>query len=288
MRTLEALPAAECVSGNLLPVGIAHLAAQELPDELSEALQRSFSGALADYMESSTYRSRSAALRKWWIASRGLTTLRPAAQGVRTESTLVYKEPFLAFAPDFAYQALPNARLLYLYRDGRDVADSLVRSYDVLSDRKLLGLATNEVMLGRSIDDHFVPWWVAVGEETAFLGASQYARAAWMWREMVRRSQKFVERTDVTQSGRVLAVRYEELMSDSLAQGQAIVEHLGEPMPSRMRAQLEAAHANSIGIHSRRDATEIAEAEMLAGPELQAFGYRLHIAGEQPEVGARP
>jgi len=275
MRALEALAQTECVSGNLLPVGIAHLAAQELPEEVREALQRSFSGSLADYVTSAAYRSRSAALRKWWISGRGARRLRVALRSGRPERMLIYKEPFLAFAPGFTYDALPGARIIYLFRDGRDVADSLVRTYDVLSDQKLLDLASNELVLGRAFDQRFVPWWVPAGHDGEFIAASQYVRAIWMWREMVRRCGEFLARADVQQSGRVLQVRYEELMSDPLVQGQAIVSHLGQPMTPAMRRQLRSAHARSVGIHKRREAAELLAAEKLAGAELEALGYPL-------------
>jgi Sulfotransferase family len=278
MRALEALPESECVSGNLLPVGIAHLAAQELPDDMREALQRSFSGSLTDYLSSAVYRSRSAAVRKWWISGRRPARLGDAARARRAETMVIYKEPFLAFAPAFAYEALPGARLIYLFRDGRDVADSLVRSYDVLSDRKLLDLATNEVMLGRRSGDRFVPWWVQEGEDGAFLEASQYVRAVWMWREMVRRSREFLARADVEASGRVLPVRYEELMGDPPAQGDAIVRHLRQPSSPAMRKQLHNAHSRSVGIHARREPEEILAAETLAGAELEALGYALQAS----------
>jgi len=280
MGALGALAGAECVSGNLLPVGIAHLAAQEeLPDDVREALERSFRVALADYLTTSLYHARSAALRKWWAASRHPSTLAAALKGRRVERMLIYKEPFLAFAPELAYDALPQARLLYIYRDGRDVADSLVRTYDVLTDRKLANLESNEVHIGRRVGDLYVPWWVSDGESGSFLSASPYLRAVWMWREMVRRCSDFFTRPDVAASGRVLQVRYEDLIGDPVQQGQAIAEHLGWRLTPRMRKLLLGAHPRSIGIHGRREQAELTGAERLAGAELETLGYAMRSPG---------
>jgi hypothetical protein len=285
MSALGCLPGAECVSGNLLPVGIAHLAAQNLDDQVRDALQRSFRVGLSDYLTTSLYHARSAALRKWWASGRQSSTLGAAIQGKRIEQILIYKEPFLAFAPSYAYEALPDARLLYLFRDGRDVADSLVRTYDVLTDEKLASLESDEVHIGHMLGERYVPWWVGDSESAGreFLAASPYLRAVWMWREMVRRCGEFFDRPDVKSSGRVLRVRYEDLIRDPLTQGQGVVEHLGLELTATMRKQLGGAHPRSIGIHRQRDRVELAEAERLAGAELVALGYPLLTRGDTRE-----
>lgn len=279
MSVLSALPEAECVSGNLLPVTIPHLAAQpDLSEEARQALERSLRCGLADYLRTSLYHARSAALRKWWVSSRRASTLPGAWRGRRVERMLVYKEPFLAFAPELPYAALPQARLIYIYRDGRDVADSLVRTYDVLTDRKLASLDTAEVQLGRRVESGlYVPWWVegraGVPAAEAFLSASPYVRAVWMWREMVRRCEEFCSRPQVTGSGRVLRVRYEDLVAEPLRVGQTIAEHLGQRLTAGMRRRLRDAHPRSVGIHSRREQADLMQAERLAGEELRMLGY---------------
>ena len=270
MRALDALPDTECVTGNLLPVAIPHLWNRELSEEARETLLGAFEKSLRDYLESGAYNARAAALAKWAAARGGLLR---AARGERREARLVYKEPFLAFAPDYAYEALPGARLVYLVRDGRDVADSLVRSYDVFTDEKLVRLDTSEAPIGRLRGDRYVPWWVEEGADEEFLAAVPYVRAIWMWMEMVHRCDEFFSRPEVVASGRVLQVRYEELVGDPVGVGSRIVGHLGTDMNRRVKARLREAHAGSVGVHRGRDRAEIAEAERVAGAELALLGY---------------
>ena len=279
MRFLDALPDAECVSGDLLPAGITHLAGQSLPNNIHAALEHSFGCSLADYMTTSAYLSRWAAMRKWWTTGHKIRGLRFAAAGIRTECMLVYREPFLAFSPQLAYNAVPTARIIYIYRDGRDVADSLVRTYDVLTDLKLQSLETNEALFGRKVDDRYVPWWVPVSEESEFLGATPYVRAIWMWRHMVAGCGAFFSRPDVVASGRVLHVRYEDLVTDPLEEGHTILSHLGVKMTPRVRQHLKAAHPRSIGIHGRHCKATIREAERIAACELERLDYCTEMKG---------
>ena len=273
MGVLDALDEAECVTGNLFPIPMLHLAAQPLPAETEGVIERSFAGAMRDYAESAAYRSRLAALRKWWAASRRPSALAPALRGERRERVLVYKEPFLAFAPQLAFDALPESRIVYLVRDGRDVADSLLRKYDVLSDAKLAGLDSNEAPIGRRHGEIFVPWWVSAGEEEAFAAADQFVRAAWMWREMNARCEALLARPEVQESGRVLIVVYEELMADPVPQGRALIEHLGMRTTRRAERRLAEGHTRSFGIHRGREESSIRGAEQVAAPQLSRFGY---------------
>jgi hypothetical protein len=270
MRFLDAMPETEAVAGNLLPTVVPHLMNQDLSPDVREALLGAFPRSLRDYLESGAFNSRSAALRKWVAARHDLSG---AVAGRRHIVRVVYKEPFLAFAPDYAYEALPGSRIVYIVRDGRDVADSLVRSYDVLTDRKLEGLDSTESPLGRRHGAIYVPWWVEEGREDEFAAATPYVRALWMWAAMAGRCRAFFSDDPVRASGRILELRYEDVVGDPGEWGRQVAEHLGGQMTARMRREVDEAHSRSVGVHRRRDEAELAAGARIAGDELQANGY---------------
>lgn len=275
MEVLDTLGEAECVTGNLFPTALLHLAAMPQPAETLEVVERGLRGGLRDYLASSAYNSRAGSLRKWWAASRDPRDFREALSGRRRERVLVYKEPFISFCPEVVWDALPDARFLYLVRDGRDVADSLLRKYDVLSDTGLADVESNETPIVRRSGELLVPWWVESGAEQAFIEADQYVRAIWMWSAMVSRAQDFLERPDVQASGRVLTVRYEDLVADPLGQGSALIDFLGMRMGPRTIEALGDGHQGSLGIHRKRPPATIAHAEEVAATALRRSGYEV-------------
>ena len=273
MRALNALPDTECVNGIIFPSAIPQMVNQPLPPDIHEALTVEFRQSLLRYLHSGFFNARAAAMQKWFAAPTGPGGLWRALRGHRAVDRLIYKEPFLSFAPAFAYAAFPDARFIHIYRDGRDCADSLVRSYDVLTDEKLTTLNHAEMRFGRKVDHRYVPWWVDDGDEAEFLAATPYVRAIWMWKTMVRRCHDFSARPDVAAAGTVLALRYEDLMRDPLTQGRAVADHLGVGMNKWFRSRLKDAHTRSIGLHRQRSAEDLRAAERVAEDELRLFGY---------------
>ena len=273
MECLEALPYSECVSECLLPYPLPHIANQPLSTEIYEALCFSFLSIMFNYAESGEVKSRYAAFSRWTKGCLSTSELIETYRGKRSLKRIVYKEPCLGFAPEYTYQSLPNCRIIYIYRDGRDAADSLVRTFDLLSDRQLMTLQSREMPLGRKYDHRYVPWWVKEGLEAEFLSSTPYVRSVWMWKEMVRRCHEFFSRPEVVASGRVLLLKYEDLVSDPLNYGKSVVEHLGCSLNERLRKQFKGARQSSVAIHKRRDAQEIEAAEKIAHSELELYGY---------------
>jgi hypothetical protein len=270
MGLFDTMPKTEAVSGNLLPIAIPHVMNQELAPQTRAALVAAFKRTLDDYLDSGMFNSRAAALRKWILTRDDVASLRG---GQRQMDRIVYKEPFLSFAPEYVFEAIPGVRVVYIIRDGRDVADSLVRTYDVLTNARLADTNTNEALIAREHAGLMVPWWVDEGRDEEFLSLPPYARAAWMWAWMVRRCREFFADDPRCDHDRLLQVRYEELVQEPVAWGERIAEHFGTTMSKRMRQAAKSAHARSVGVHRRRDDREIAEATRVAAGELQAHGY---------------
>ena len=129
------------------------------------------------------------------------------------------------------------------------------------------------MLLGRRYDDHFVPWWVEEGREAEFMESTPYVRAIWMWKYMVRCCHDFFSRPEVHNSGRVMLLRYEDLVTDAHPWGRAVIEHFGaEPRASSFK-KMKQAYNDSIGKYRRRDPAEIRAAEEIAGAELTLYGY---------------
>lgn len=272
MTCLNALPNSECVSGHLLPVPIPHIVNCSLDSEVYAALSRTVEFAFRDYLESIA-QARVPAVARWLNGAMTNQELIQALRRKRKIERLIYKEPFLSFAPEFIYHSLPNCRIIHIYRDGRDAADSLVRRYDVLTDEKLMTLSTAEMPLGRKYDHRYVPWWVKDGSEAKFLDCTPYVRAIWMWKEMVRRCHDFFSLPEVIASERVMLLRYEDLVSNSLQYGESVAEHLGSTMNNQLQRKFKQAKTSSIGIHKRRDEREVEAGENIAKTELELYGY---------------
>lgn len=272
MDCLQALPYTECLSGISFPVPMAHFAAQKLPDEISHCLEYSLESSLNVYLDA-VPNSRFRAFHRLLTGSISFIEAIELFQRKRQLQNLIYKEPFFSFAPEFVQRALPESKIVYLVRDGRDCANSLVKSYDVLTNEKLKSFRTSESPMGYIHQGVCVPWWVEVEQASHFLAASPYVRAIWMWKEMVKCCHRFFCQDDVVASGRVLQISYEDLARKPMIAGEKILRHLDIRISDRFIKRLQNASPKSIGKYKARDPLEVKLAEQVAYDELKLYNY---------------
>ena len=272
MRAIKTMPNTAGVAGHVFPPAVPHIVNSEISEEVRDALGAAFERAL-DKHARVVGPSRTAAVSEWLRREIGVDELSKALRKKRRLERVVFKEPFLAFAPQFTYEALPDCRIVHIVRNGLDSADSLQRSYEVLSDSELTDLSPVTHLMGRRYDERYCPWWVERGSEEEFFEGSPYVRSVWMWKEMVRRCHEFFSQPEIEASGRVLVLRYEDLMRDPIGWGKKVIEHIGGEMPTRVRKRLASAHTKSIDIHKKRSAEEIRQARAIAKDELDLYGY---------------
>lgn len=273
-RLLKTIPEFECMIGTLLPTSIPHVVNQPLSPSVYNALAVGFERSLDAYLHSGRYNSRAMAVQKWANARTGICGLYNAIFHPREQpARMIYKEPALAFAPQFVLDAFPTGKILHIYRDGRDCANSLVKTYDVLTDEKLRSPLSMEARMGRPYDDRYIPWWVEEGRDEEFIQSTPYVRSIWMWSFMVRQCHNVLQPLEDGNSENILQVRYEDLVSDPKTYGPAIVEFFGGQPTRALERLLANARTSSIGKYKRRPADEIRAAERIAQSELELYGY---------------
>jgi sulfotransferase family protein len=169
----------------------------------------------------------------------------------------VEQTPELAHLATVLPLAFPDATIVHIVRDGRDVACSLLEKPWLKREQP-------------SSDDAGVPYgsyarfWVEPDRRAEFEAASDARRAAWVWRSYV---------TAARAAAGALELRYEEMAADPAAAANAIAQRIGAA-PGPLAHALGTAHATSVGRY-RRDLTseQLTDVEDEAGTLLRELGY---------------
>ena len=169
----------------------------------------------------------------------------------------VEQTPEMAFVVRAVPLAYPDARVVHIVRDGRDVVCSLLEKPWLRREQA-------------SSDDAGVPYgaharfWVEPERRAEFESASDARRAAWVWRSYVAAARA---------ADGALEVRYEDVTADPEAVAVPLAEHLGVPV-APLAAALGRAHAASVGRYrSDLSAEQLAEVEEEAGALLVELDY---------------
>jgi len=170
----------------------------------------------------------------------------------------VEQTPETSFVIGAAVSAYPQATVLHIVRDGRDVVCSLLEQGWLADTREGADDA------GLPYGGHVRPW-VEPERREEFARASEASRAAWAWRRYLTAARAVPEQT--------FELRYEQIAADPAAAADEIAGRL-ETDPAPLAEALGAVHARSIG-RWRRDLTpdQVEDVEREAGALLHELGY---------------
>jgi Sulfotransferase family len=170
----------------------------------------------------------------------------------------VEQTPELAHLMTALPLAFPNAQIVHIIRDGRDVVASLLEKPWL---RPAKGAA----------DDAGIPYgayarfWVEPERRDEFETASDARRAAWAWRRYVTAAR--------SATGTVFELRYEEMARDPARAATRLAAHLGALEPA-LAAAIGRVHESSVGRYERDlDDGQLADVEAEAGGLLRELGY---------------
>ncbi len=170
----------------------------------------------------------------------------------------VEQTPELAHLADVLPIAYPEARIVHIVRDGRDVVCSLLEKRWLRPEQRRrddAGIAYGS----------YARFWVEPERREEFEQVSDASRAAWAWRRYVTAAR--------TAQSAALEVRYEELAADPGSSARKLAAHLGAPEDA-LASALRRAHGTSVGRY-RGDLTEEQLEDVLAeaGGLLAELGY---------------
>jgi Sulfotransferase family len=168
----------------------------------------------------------------------------------------VEQTPEMAFLVGVAHRAYPEARVVHIVRDGRDVVCSLLEKRWL----KPSGDGSDDARLPYG---DYARFWVEAERRAEFSSVSDARRAAWAWRRYVTAAC----------AESVLEVRYEDLARNRPSVAAALATHIGAPAAA-LEDALGDAHAGSIGRY-RAELSEESLADVMAeaGELLRELGY---------------
>jgi hypothetical protein len=170
----------------------------------------------------------------------------------------VEQTPETAFVLPAVLQAYPEARIVHVVRDGRDVVCSLLERGWLSAGRE----GADDAGLAYGAQARI---WVEPEREEEFGRLSDAARAGYAWRRYVETARATTER--------LVELRYEAVVADPAAAAEPVARHLHADPEPLARAFGEA-HARSVGRwREDLDESQLADVEREAGALLRELGY---------------
>jgi hypothetical protein len=170
----------------------------------------------------------------------------------------VEQSPETAFVLGAAIRAYPQAAVVHMLRDPRDVAASLIQKGWLRSGRP--GYDDVGAPFGRH-----ARFWVEPERAHEFDEAGEARRVGWAWRRYVTAARAAPAQT--------FEVRYEQLAAEPDTASEPLAAHIGAD-PVLLARALADMHAESVGRwHRNLTAEQVAEVEAEAGELMQELGY---------------
>jgi hypothetical protein len=171
----------------------------------------------------------------------------------------VEQTPELAHVVGIIPLAYPEARIVHIVRDGRDVACSLL-------DKPWLRPTQAKTDDAGIAYGAYARFWVEPERRREFEEVSDARRAAWAWRRYVTAA--------LSAQALLHEVRYEQLAADPVTLATGLAAHL-DVAQDELATALSRAHSTSVGRYrDDLDETQLADVLAEAGELLRELGYR--------------
>lgn len=191
--------------------------------------------------------------------------------------------PDLLYSVDVLFDAFPDAQILQIVRDGRDVVA------DMLGDEQCLAWFKPGVA---NLNEVFPNPFLGVEDATErarWPVAAPAVKCALRWRGSVRLSARLRAQTPEDQ---LFTVRYEDLVTRPSRVIATVADYLGTPVSKTALAGIDDRGVG--GWHDRLTKRQVTQVERIAGAELRRLGYQPAIrlaeqaAGWHGRAEARP
>lgn len=187
----------------------------------------------------------------------------PCVADIRGTHRYADASPDLLYSVDVLFDAFPDAQLVQIIRDGRDVVA------EMLDDEQCLAWFRPGFT---NLDEVFPNPFLGVEDETErtrWPTAALAVKCALRWRGSVRLSARLRSQTPEDQ---LYTVRYEDLVTRPVKVIDQVADYLGGPV-----SKVALAGAGEGGVGAWRDRLtpkQITQVERIAGAELRRLGYQ--------------
>jgi hypothetical protein len=171
--------------------------------------------------------------------------------------------PELMYCAESLVDAFPDARLIQLIRDGRDVVSGMLSDSEALAWFRP-GFVNVDAEAAHPLLGVESEW-----DQTVWQGLSPAGKCAMRWRGTVRLAARLRAKYSTEQ---LITLRYEEIIRQPAATASAVSDFVGAEV-APVRAQIAGTLMETGGWRRVLTPAQVTETERVAGDELRRVGY---------------